>query len=861
MNAIIGQTGQTSDGYVVAMLWVFVLMAAIPLAKIGGKMEMNRLRRRIGIEMELITNYHARRGGGHSLAFWMTTHGIETYAEGYNHETRTHTKIVPDGSLNDGGQEVVSPPLYDGEDIGWVKRVCKALVGIMFPDRSTGLHTHHGFKDHDDMREITPSEEAIAGRTVAAYAYFEPARDSIVSASRRDSRWCKHMASSMGISENNTNFGNPITYIDDPDQKGRRVKKVLDNDEYEHQCIGWYRRMRNDRYYKVNLTVLHGRGTIEFRQHQGTNNPVKIQNWVELNHLHIVRSIDPQSTRDLDLYERNLDGYFAWLGLADDAPLVTYYQRRKRALAGNLHVAEGWDEDLFGPLLPEMTACSTCGGSSCDADDWCGKATATSEISTKAKEHFDNWELEECDWDEVHCDECGECGCCNATEREPNGQAYCTACDSYTHFSMLGGVVLSVLTTGMTTLTVILLLIGCGIGAFHAGGRKFNMRKATKKMWISLQARGRQASGMAFINRDGNDPNTGEPTKGSNVWVVKSPIPAEALSGRVKEFLNESTLLAFLHTRAATHGANDQTNAHPHRSPQTGSVTLVHNGVIWNHDTVFKKLGVKPATDCDTEAAAACIEDGGIEKVVELCEGSMSLIWTDRTQPFGTLNCWTNGGSPLVMARLDDANGPVVLASTDANMDASVKNRIHSTWDAKLGKHYVIHPDGSITGEMIAGSLLTDRGGFRWYDYTTSYSTSGRFLEGGKVSPANDDDDIEDSGECSPFFGDRLEDALFASVEQMDQWGGFPQQGPYHGFDALNWHGLRPDGTAYQVPPTVDPSIDLEATKSLLCGDYDPQLGETIEVSVDDLQDAKYGEFDFPPNMKVFGYNADTDWS
>ena len=85
--------------------------------------------------------------------------------------------------------------------------------------------------------------------------------------------------------------------------------------------------------------------------------------------------------------------------------------------------------------------------------------------------------------------------------------------------------------------------------------------------------------------------------------------------------------------------------------------------------------------------------------------------------------------------------------------------------------------------------------------------------------------------------------------------------GPYHGFDALNWHAIRPDGSAYQVPPTVDPSGDIMQTKSLLCGDYDPQLGETIEVSVDDLRSDKYGEFDFPPNMKVFGYDDDMLWS
>jgi glucosamine--fructose-6-phosphate aminotransferase (isomerizing) len=79
---------------------------------------------------------------------------------------------------------------------------------------------------------------------------------------------------------------------------------------------------------------------------------------------------------------------------------------------------------------------------------------------------------------------------------------------------------------------------------------------------------------------------------------------------RLEERLRElplDGLIGIAHTRWATHGAPNETNAHPHA---TDKVALVHNGIIENYRDIAAELGAKGhvfATETDSEVAAHLI--------------------------------------------------------------------------------------------------------------------------------------------------------------------------------------------------------------------------------------------------------------
>jgi glutamine---fructose-6-phosphate transaminase (isomerizing) len=117
------------------------------------------------------------------------------------------------------------------------------------------------------------------------------------------------------------------------------------------------------------------------------------------------------------------------------------------------------------------------------------------------------------------------------------------------------------------------------------------------------------------------------------------------------------------HTRWATHGAPNDTNAHPHLDP-TGRVAVVHNGIIENYEALRASLGdgVSFASETDTEVVAHLVarefeaDDGvdlltAVRRVIAQLQGAYSLCFVAVDEPDTIVVA--KHEAPLIVAHAD----------------------------------------------------------------------------------------------------------------------------------------------------------------------------------------------------------------
>ena len=130
-----------------------------------------------------------------------------------------------------------------------------------------------------------------------------------------------------------------------------------------------------------------------------------------------------------------------------------------------------------------------------------------------------------------------------------------------------------------------------------------------------LEYRGYDSAGIAILTEDGK------------VFVEKK---AGKLS-RLTEHLNGDAPAGhpgIAHTRWATHGRPNDTNAHPH-TDCTGNLALIHNGIIENYAEIKSRLaagGHRFTSETDTEVLAHLIESHYAGDLVEAVRTALGEV-------------------------------------------------------------------------------------------------------------------------------------------------------------------------------------------------------------------------------------------
>lgn len=161
-----------------------------------------------------------------------------------------------------------------------------------------------------------------------------------------------------------------------------------------------------------------------------------------------------------------------------------------------------------------------------------------------------------------------------------------------------------------------------------------------------LEYRGYDSAGVSLISKSGE----------LNVYKAKGKVSALEESA-AKEDL--SGTIGIAHTRWATHGEPNATNAHPHYS-QSKNLALVHNGIIENYKSLRAELETRGMTFCsetDTEVLVQLVENmmdshkcdlyTAVQLALKNVVGAYAIAILEKSNP-DTLVC-ARKGSPLII--------------------------------------------------------------------------------------------------------------------------------------------------------------------------------------------------------------------
>ena len=219
-----------------------------------------------------------------------------------------------------------------------------------------------------------------------------------------------------------------------------------------------------------------------------------------------------------------------------------------------------------------------------------------------------------------------------------------------------------------------------------------------------LEYRGYDSAGIAILEKK---PGTGKKGAVLNLKVVKEAGKIKSLENLLKDSLINGNA-GIGHTRWATHGVPNRTNAHPHMDC-SNDTAVVHNGIIENYTDLKEELlkkGHKFLSETDTEVLPHLIEEylennpgegllAAMQKTLKRIKGSGAIVALSRNFPDELVAARI--ASPLIVGISADGNFfasdmPAVLEYTNEFIVINDNESVRITKD----KVFIYDPDGEL---------------------------------------------------------------------------------------------------------------------------------------------------------------------
>ena len=207
----------------------------------------------------------------------------------------------------------------------------------------------------------------------------------------------------------------------------------------------------------------------------------------------------------------------------------------------------------------------------------------------------------------------------------------------------------------------------CGIAGYIGQSREGKWGETysiLRELYVAMEHRGKDATGFVALTEPLDNPER------QSVVMDKEPLTASKFiksNAEWNSLARHRCSIILQHVRAATHGSpTDRKNNHPFRS-DSGTLYLVHNGIVSNDADLLDQFLLRRRSDCDSEVLLQIIENAktpveGLSTCLREVKGSMALAVYDSLNEVVYLV--SNGGRPLWFCRLRD--GRAFFASTAA---------------------------------------------------------------------------------------------------------------------------------------------------------------------------------------------------